>query len=101
MVGFIFSSIPFVMEFVVSQNMHKQTKMHKKQSVDEERSHSIVGDADHAKMEEDMTFDLSQQKSLLKQYLVYFLGHMSLTGDLLGHPSSLSPTTDHKTHLVQ
>lgn len=77
MVGFIFSSILFVMEFVVSQNMHKQTKMHKKQSVDEERSHDIVSDADDAKME-DMTFDLSQQKSLLKQYLVYFLGHMSL-----------------------
>ena len=58
MVGFIFSSILFVMEFVVSQNMHKQTKMHRKQSVDEERSHDIVSDADDAKME-DMTFDLS------------------------------------------
>lgn len=74
-IGFIFSSILFVMEFFVSQSVHKQTKIFKKQSLEEKPSDTDSKE-DHIKEEE--VFDLSHKKSLLAMYLVYFLVQLSV-----------------------
>ncbi|VCW78725.1 unnamed protein product [Gulo gulo] len=71
-VGFAFSSIFFVMEFFVSQTVHKQTKIFKKASLEKE-PHGPERNTDHVDTKEDEIFDLSREKPLLIMYLVYFL----------------------------
>ncbi|XP_054552439.1 uncharacterized protein LOC119247746 [Talpa occidentalis] len=70
-VGIVFSSIFFVMEFFVSQKLHKETKRLKKKHSDNSSN------ADQRKTEDEL-FDLSHTKSLLVMYLVYFLAQGSI-----------------------
>lgn len=76
-IGFVFPFIFFVMEFFVSQSVRKQTKMFKKQSL-EEKSRNTDNKEDRIEKKEDEIFDLSQKKPLLAMYLVYFLVQLSV-----------------------
>ena len=93
LVGFAFSSISFGMEFFVSQTVHKETKVLKKQSL-KESSSSTDDKADHVNIKEDKIFYLSREKPLLAMYLCLHFCTVFCTGDILGHSYSLSPTTD-------
>nr|XP_012615862.1 uncharacterized protein LOC105868985 [Microcebus murinus] len=77
-VGFVFSSIFFVMEFAVSRNVHNLTKAFRVASLEEKESSNTVIDIDCTKKEKEVTFDLSEEKPLLAMYLVYFLVQMSV-----------------------
>ncbi|XP_032328793.1 uncharacterized protein LOC116661262 [Camelus ferus] len=77
LVGFAFSSVFFVMEFFVSQSVHKQIKMLKKQPL-KENSSDTDKKADHVKIKEDEIFYLSKEKHLLAMYLVYFFVQLSI-----------------------
>lgn len=76
-VGFAFSSIFFVMEFFVSQTVHKQNKIFKKESLEKEPK-DTDSNADDVETKEDEIFDLSREKPLLAMYLVYFLTQLSI-----------------------
>ncbi|XP_005637257.1 gap junction beta-6 protein-like isoform X1 [Canis lupus familiaris] len=76
-VGFAFSSVFFVMEFFVSQSVHKQTKIFKKEHL-EKKSINTNSNVDHMETNEDEIFDLSREKPLLAMYLVYFLTQLSI-----------------------
>lgn len=74
MVGFAFSFIFFVMEFFVSQSVHKISK---KDSLEKKLADSD-SKTEHVKINEEEIFDLSREKPLLAMYLVYFLIQLSI-----------------------
>lgn len=69
------------MEFLVSQCVHKQIRMLKKQSLEEESSDTDYEDP--VKRKDDEILDLSRKKSLLAMHLVYFLTQLSVQVVLL------------------
>ncbi|KAG3292458.1 hypothetical protein H1C71_013804 [Ictidomys tridecemlineatus] len=75
MVGFVFTSFFFVMEFAILRGIYKENMMFKKQSLEKENLED--NNADEAKKEEEI-FDLSKRKPILAMYLVYFMLQMSV-----------------------
>jgi cation transport ATPase len=78
MIGFVFSSIFFAMEFLVSQTIHRHTKKFKKQSLEEEKKASDITDNEDDNEKQEVIVDLSRKKPLLAMYLGYFLMQMSV-----------------------
>ncbi|XP_053751615.1 uncharacterized protein LOC109276369 [Panthera pardus] len=76
-VGFAFSTIFFVMEFLVCQSVRKLTKIFRKESLGKKPS-DTHGNTEYVKANEDEIFDLSREKPLLAMYLVYFLIQLSI-----------------------
>ncbi|XP_060046894.1 uncharacterized protein LOC132538303 [Erinaceus europaeus] len=73
-IGFIFSSIFFVTEFFVSRTVHKKINQCWKRPVEELKEST----EEPTQIKEDEIFDLSQEKSLLAMYLIYFLLQLSV-----------------------